>query len=244
MVESTAQLKPCLNCGDKLTGDFCRVCGQSADTERYTATAVAHETYHALRKFDLTTTAITIWELARRPGTFVREYLEGKRVGFTNPVRFFFFAFVAEILLRTAINHLAGPNFVQDTNVSSTWVQIFDFVATVFWGVLWRVFYPKSGLNASECAVAGLYFQGETGFLALVLLVATIPFRYLAPASVSYLHMSDLMITFVYSYIFAFSLFGESFIKTVIKQSIILVLFFLLLIGVVVSIKLTGINIF
>lgn len=242
-MDSKTEAKSCLNCGDKLTGDFCHVCGQSADTERYSTTHFAREAYQVIRKIEFSTPGVTLWQLVRRPGAFVRDYLAGKRVGFAGPARFFFFAFIAEILLRTTINQAAGPDFVHDTNLSSTWVQLSDFVATIFWGVLWRLFYPKSGLNVAECAVAGLYFQGATGFLGLIVLLVTIPIRYLAPASAVYFDVSDLLVMIVYSFVFAYSLFGESIVKTFIKQTILLFLFFTLLILVLVGIKSLGLSV-
>ena len=232
--------KACLHCGQILDGAYCRVCGQSAEVERYSAKAFAREVYHAIRKFDITTTAVTVLELLIRPGAFVRDYLAGKRVGFANPVKFFFYSFIAEILVRTTINQLAGPNFVPDTQMTSTWVQMFDFAATVFWGVLWRLFFPSSGLNAAECAVSALFFQGQTTFLAVSLLLLTIPLRYFVPVTVAYLDLIDLIVTTTYSYFFAVSLFRDSIFRTVVKQTILLILFFTALFAGIVGLMLIG----
>lgn len=75
----------CLNCGTKYEGNYCPECGQSAGTKRF----------QAIEMFTSVVTSIiggdnklltTCYDLLRRPGYMVREYLLGKRVTYYAPV--------------------------------------------------------------------------------------------------------------------------------------------------------------
>jgi hypothetical protein len=79
----------CLNCGTKLAGDFCHVCGQHAHVHR-TLTAFFHDFLHGVLHFEG-----KIWRtlplLAWKPGDLTRRYVEGQRASFISPVALFLF---------------------------------------------------------------------------------------------------------------------------------------------------------
>lgn len=75
----------CKNCGHTYTGKFCNLCGQRADTRRLNAAAIIHDLVHAVTHVDK-----GFWHSIKAmflsPGHTIRDYLEGKRVGHSNPI--------------------------------------------------------------------------------------------------------------------------------------------------------------
>lgn len=77
-------IKACLNCDEKLLGDFCSHCGQSAKTHRFTLKHVfRHDFLFAILHVNKGV-LFSIKELFTRPGHSIREYINGKRVTHLN----------------------------------------------------------------------------------------------------------------------------------------------------------------
>ena len=80
----------CLNCGTRLTGDFCHACGQHAHVHR-TLTAFFHDFLHGVLHFEG-----KIWRtlplLGWKPGELTRRYIDGQRASFVSPVALFLFS--------------------------------------------------------------------------------------------------------------------------------------------------------
>lgn len=92
----------CLNCGTRLTGDYCHACGQRAHVHR-TLTAFWHDLLHGVLHFEG-----KIWRtlpmLAWRPGELTRRYIEGERARFVSPMALFLFS----VFLMFAIASFTG----------------------------------------------------------------------------------------------------------------------------------------
>jgi hypothetical protein len=74
----------CLNCSEKLQGDYCSHCGQSAKTHRFTLKHVfTHDFLFAIIHVNKGL-LFSIKELFTRPGHSIREYINGKRVKHLN----------------------------------------------------------------------------------------------------------------------------------------------------------------
>ena len=80
----------CLNCGAKLAGEFCHVCGQHAHVHR-TLSAFFHDFLHGVLHFEG-----KIWHtlplLAWKPGELTRSYIDGQRARFVSPIALFLFS--------------------------------------------------------------------------------------------------------------------------------------------------------
>ena len=77
----------CKNCDAALSGNFCANCGQKADIHRVTFKHFLHEFFHAFTHADKGI-LLLIKELVTRPGYVAREYLDGKRKKYFNPLSF------------------------------------------------------------------------------------------------------------------------------------------------------------
>ena len=76
----------CLNCGNEYTGNFCPNCGQKAKTKRLKLREILADFANSIiggdNKF-----ANTLRGMCCRPGHMVREYLQGHRCQYYNPLQ-------------------------------------------------------------------------------------------------------------------------------------------------------------
>ncbi|MBP7377138.1 MAG: DUF3667 domain-containing protein [Pyrinomonadaceae bacterium] len=235
----TSELQPevssriCCNCDEPLIGEYCYVCGQPSVVERYTPKNLFFEIYNNARKIDISKTFATSIELARRPGEFVHAYLAGQRVGYINPVKFYFYAMIANALIREMLQIATADPIFASPLTGNTAFQIFGLLATVFWGVLWKLFYRGTELNWVEFAVCAIYFEAQTDIFTVTLLVFVAVFREYTQFAYSAFVLADLLVTTAYGIYFARRVFRESWPMTIVKQSALLILFAALLAFVV-----------
>lgn len=74
----------CLNCEAPVPGKYCAACGQAIDVERFTLRALITKDLPSLLFKVNGGFLFTVRELFRRPGHAVRDYVQGKRVRYTN----------------------------------------------------------------------------------------------------------------------------------------------------------------
>lgn len=79
----------CLNCGHPLdmSDKYCPNCSQANSTKKLTLKDFVHEFFSGVFNYDsrlLKTLSALLW----RPGKITKDYIEGKRVSYTNPFRF------------------------------------------------------------------------------------------------------------------------------------------------------------
>ncbi len=90
----------CLNCGTVLMGAHCHSCGQRAHIHR-TLRAFLHDLVHGVLHFEG-----KFWRtlplLAWRPGTLIREYIDGKRASYISPIALFLFTVFVSFALFNA----------------------------------------------------------------------------------------------------------------------------------------------
>lgn len=80
----------CLNCGARMAGGYCHVCGQKSDVHRSIG-AFWHDFTHSILHFEG-----KIWRtlplLVFRPGELTRRYVHGERARFVSPLALFLFS--------------------------------------------------------------------------------------------------------------------------------------------------------
>ena len=77
----------CKNCEASFEGKFCSNCSQTADIHRVTLKHFFHELFHAMTHTDKGILLLAK-ALLTRPGHVAREYLDGKRKKYFNPLSF------------------------------------------------------------------------------------------------------------------------------------------------------------
>ena len=99
----------CRNCGTKLAGDYCHVCGQSAEEPRRAVIGLVQDVFVETLAIDgklIRTLAL----LFARPGRLARRYIDGKRVHYSTPFRLYLFTSVFFFLI--------GFSFIGDGSVN------------------------------------------------------------------------------------------------------------------------------
>lgn len=86
----------CKNCEATFESKYCPNCSQKADTHRFTVKHFLHESFHAITHTDKGIFFL-IKELFLRPGHAIREYNEGKRKKYFNPITFLLIATMLQI---------------------------------------------------------------------------------------------------------------------------------------------------
>jgi hypothetical protein len=215
----------CLNCDEPLDGEYCRVCGQPSSTQRYTFASLASEVYAQIRKVETAKTITTSLALTLKPGEFVRNYLGGKRVGFINPVRFFFFAFFIEVTVKFVAMWILPSNPIVASVQSGFRLELVNFGFTVIWGILWAALYYKNDLTFIEYIIAAIYFVSQTFIFSALWLLLMLPFStHFESAPIVY-SVFDLAIYYLYSCFFAYRFFQTTLLSLIWKQFVILVVF-------------------
>lgn len=85
---SAAASDYCMYCQAPLQGTYCHRCGQSSQTQRLRVRELASGLVQGL--FDLDSRTLrTMWHLFVRPGLMTRDYVEGARVIYLGPLRYY-----------------------------------------------------------------------------------------------------------------------------------------------------------
>ena len=96
-------MENCLNCGEKLVGNYCYNCGQNAKVRRYTFLHLFDDIYKSIFEFD-SNFFKTFKSLLVNPGKFIRLYLLGKRSDFLSPFRYLFIVLTLNIAVTWIIH--------------------------------------------------------------------------------------------------------------------------------------------
>ncbi len=101
----------CLNCGNTFEGEYCPHCGQKADTKRLKLLELLRNSIGPFvggdSKFLRTCRGLLV-----RPGHMVREYLQGKRAPYYNPLQLYIFLLTIYAILTYTLN--TGDIFLGD----------------------------------------------------------------------------------------------------------------------------------
>lgn len=176
----------CLNCGQPLTHDYCSHCGQPKAT-RITFRRLILLIQSALFEFKSPFIKNLIG-LTLRPAQTCREYIEGKRVKYFNPVRYSFWLLTISLVLAAFLNvDLVAASFdsfggaeettvIQDQmeNIMRNGMVYFFFIFAFVLACFVRLFFPKNKYNLWEIYLALLLINGHLVILTIIFLLAGI----------------------------------------------------------------------
>ena len=91
----------CLNCGEKLLGDFCWRCGQETTDFHRPLRSLASDFFDNVLSLD-SKLLRTIGPLLFRPGRLTREYLAGRRAPYVRPLKLYLLAALLSSLVLLA----------------------------------------------------------------------------------------------------------------------------------------------
>jgi hypothetical protein len=175
----------CTNCETAFASKFCPDCGQKADIHRVTIKTVLHDFLHAFTHADKGF-LLLVKALITKPGIVAREFVEGKRKRYFNPLSFLVitsavFAYISHITgYMDALTGSAQPT--ESTRVSSEMREVFEIVRTsgktltllliapLFAFLSW-LFFIRSKYNYAENFVLNSFLFGEAAIFRMVFFI-------------------------------------------------------------------------
>jgi len=162
----------CLNCSTEISDQFCPHCGQKKDVKRLTWHSLVHEVAHFFSHIEEGFIKTSV-QLVYRPGSTIREYLEGKRKTYYKPVALYLVWVTIFLITRNLIsrwmhyenksvgnilffNQETGNYFVQHRNIFE--LLLLPIMALFAWLIITR---PK--LNYIETLTMGIYIFSVIG---------------------------------------------------------------------------------
>jgi hypothetical protein len=171
----------CANCDAPLAGPFCAACGQGASPGRLTMRDLAGRLVGA---FDIDRGLLgTTAQLFRRPGAVIRDYLGGRTLPFTNPVKHFALAvsLVQLVALATGatgdfvggLTESSGASASRVAEVLDRWFVLLAAPAVLVLAAVQRRVFRRTALHYAEHLVFALYVCAQQLLLWVVVLPAT-----------------------------------------------------------------------
>ncbi len=237
----------CLNCTNPIRSKFCPNCGQKTSVHRYSFKHfVEHDLIHGIWHVD-NGIFFTIRELFSRPGHSIREFINGKRVGY--------FSFVTLLLLILTISHFL-EEYVQvkvsdlmPENSRSAMNEVQEFIKKYpksmllltipFYSIFSFLWFKKSKLNLIEHFVLNSYKTVAESLIGLLFLIVTIFYTNIDVLAIIYSCIS--FFTFFYAFWFYrqfFSVYGYSNKSLIIRSIGVVFSYFCLsmLLGIIMGI--------
>lgn len=240
-------MESCQNCNEIITGNFCANCGQKTSVHRYSFKHfVKHDLIHGIWNVD-NGIFFTIKELFTRPGHSIREFINGKRVGYFN--------FLTLLVIILGVSHFVGEysqvklsdlmpeSSKESMNVIEEFTKKYPKITLLltipFYSVFSFLWFRKSKLNLTEHFVLNSYKTVVESILALIFTIITI--IYTSHKGLMTIYSFVVFISIAYAFWYYkqfFSAYGYSK-KSLIFRSIGVIfsyLFFSIMLGMVMAI--------
>src|SRR5688572_15298735 len=179
----------CKNCSNEFEGKYCNNCGQRADLHRFTLKHALHDFIHTFTHVD-SGLFFLMKELFLRPGIVAKEYIEGKRKKYFNPMQYLVLM-VAIATFLSANYTLMGPNNVNPETYSKLneftqmvlqfnqfiykYFNLILFIAVPVMALFSWLFYRGSGYNYAENVIMNVFLAAQR---TLIFIMVT-PFLFL-----------------------------------------------------------------
>ena len=172
-VASPAPGAACLNCGAHTAGPYCGGCGQAARTARLSFPRLLRESLSGILSFD-SATLRTLRALVSRPGSFVREYLLGQRVGYVAPLRYYLLVVALNVGASALLQHpsaRAVPAEAErsfwDENLVQVQIALAFALIMLPLAVAQRKLHRRSGYHLAEHYAFTLYVLAQSVLVVL-----------------------------------------------------------------------------
>ncbi len=182
----------CKNCGHPVESNFCSHCGQRTSIDRFNSRYIFQK---FLDTFDFDRGFLrSVFESMMRPGRAVREYIDGKRVNFYNPIKLFLITGTVATLISVRYGLFEGdtgdsalleflnlPDQEGYYHYSAKYFTFFSMDALPFFALFSWVFFRFTKINFIENLVMNIYVAG--GQFVLNCLYSPILIFYPGPVS-------------------------------------------------------------
>lgn len=242
-METDIRIVNCKNCGNQFTDRFCNHCGQTADTQRIDFKFILIELKKTFIQFNVGF-FYTVKELFLNPGSFIKYYLEGKRIKYAKPFSFLLIVCGLNVLLYHYLDVNIIREEIEGFNKNSTndfilehYMQIQLAILPVY-AVVSILFFKQKVYNFFEFIVIHTYLAGQRILLNLLV----IPLEAYFSDSVKIVLRISMVVTYVLMIWAYINLFKEQskikvLLKTIAIQALTFVIFLILVAMLVVTIN-------
>jgi hypothetical protein len=222
----------CKNCHAAFEGHFCCTCGQKAETHRITLSHIVHEFFHAFTHADKGVLFL-MKELVTKPGIVAREYVEGKRKKYFNPLSFLVLTSAIHFYLVTITGYYHNSSNTQGARVRYPMNEVFEiidhhgkllelFLLVPLISIIGWLFFRRPKYNLAEHFVLQSFVLGQGLNIRSLIFI---PLFVLFPKYHS-INLAIYQATLLSYMIFANKqFFGQHIIITILKTALIMVLF-------------------
>lgn len=240
-------MESCQNCNELITGNFCANCGQKTNIHRYSFKHfIKHDLIHGIWNVD-SGIVFTIKELFTRPGHSIREFINGKRVGYFNVVTLLIIIlgvshFVGEYST-VKLSDLVPESSKESMNVIEEFTKKYPKLTLLltipFYSVFSFLWFRKSKLNLTEHFVLNSYKTVVESIFGLIFTIITVV--YTSQKGLMTIYSFVLFPSLIYSFWYYkqfFSAYGYSKKSLIIRSLgvIFSYMFFSMLVGIVMEI--------
>lgn len=183
------QPQECANCGARFTSLYCGDCGQ-AHASRLSFRDIASTALAELATLD-SAFLRTFAGLTVHPGRVAREYVEGRRVRYLNPLKYALFAVTVYVVLAHLFGAQVGPPRQRTDDDGALFATVVSFLPYLMIlsllpaAALQRLLFRSSGDRVAECYAFGLYAYSHVFWLLTPLVLAGV---YNAPHGLFIVH--------------------------------------------------------
>ncbi|WP_196140860.1 DUF3667 domain-containing protein [Aliikangiella sp. G2MR2-5] len=209
----------CGNCRAELYGSYCSECGQKAN-QPIAIKPILNSVFEKTSELDFRFVTLAK-ALLTSPGRMIKEYLEGKRIIYTHPIKALFYFATAYLIVFSLLDISIGFSGSSEKYGKAV-VAIINYLVFVFLALTsfpFKWIYHKQKLNWAESFVVLCY--AWCGYLLLTTLIA--PISKLIPL---HFEFSRLAIGAIYLIWVCKTLFKESWPLTVLKAVLTYIAYF------------------
>lgn len=218
----------CLSCGEAGARRYCPSCGQRVIAGRFTLRRIAVDALNDVFNLDrgLLFTAV---ELSRRPGEAVREYVSGRTVRYSSPVKYFLLmaALTTILYLNTGLAEAMSAAWGADAKSADPslnltqaraaefmgrWMNLIMAAGLPFSAAATWLFFRRAGYNLAEHLIFNTYVYAQ---VCLLFVAFTIPA--LAGAGVTAIMAAYMVASIAYSAWAGVGFFGGSPVRTALR---------------------------
>lgn len=236
----------CANCNGHVETNFCPSCGQKSHLQRITFSHVIHEGLHSITHADKGF-LLLVKSLLTRPGFVAKEYIEGKRKRYFNPLSFLvissaLFAYFGSITGFMDRLTSGGAARAGGRPISEEWREVFQIAATSgkwltllliapLFALLSWLFFIRKKYNYAENFVLHSFIFGEATLFRLLIFI---PLFLIVPEQTRVLNLVVYEAFFLVFLTVAYKqFFNQHILLVMLKVILIRVLFVLLFWGLI-----------
>ena len=222
----------CKNCGATLSGNFCANCGQTSEIHRVTFGHFAHEFFHAFTHTDKGI-LLLMKELITRPGYVAKEYLDGKRKKYFNPLTFLIILSSVFALASHYSGYYEALSFKSPEKMHPLHKETLElmyasgkvinlFLMPVLISFFSWIFFRKQKNNLAENLVLSSFVMGQ---IYIIMIVIFIPGHLLFPGTTQLNNNVFHILMLVYMTIAYHQFFKNNIFLSALKSVLITLLF-------------------